>query len=687
MSNKKIKVVSLFSGIGGFEEGLNNSKLNYELVFSSEIDENAQKSYLANFPDSNLKGDITKIDALDIPDHDMLVGGFPCQTFSIAGKRKGFEEARGTLFFDVCRILKEKKPYIVFLENVKNLVSHDDSRTIMVILSNLNNLGYTVDFDVLNAMDFGVAQSRERTYIIGVLNREREAYSLTSSNKKINALKTSLNSRGYNGFNFFSNLKCGQDRKYIKDILDKDTDLSKYYISNPAVEEYLKDVCINNEDNTSEIVKVLDLPRDVWNDLDRQRRVYSINGVSPTVLARSDSTKILVNDYGKTRIRKFTPSENFKAMGFSDKFVSNIVKTGMSNTCMYKQSGNAVCPPVITSIANLINDQFYSDDRKKFIDLFCGLGGFRIAFEKQKMKCVFSSDIDATVKKVYEMNFNDFPSGDITKIKASEIPNHDVLCAGFPCQPFSLAGKRLGFEDARGTLFFEVARIMKERRPKFAMLENVAGLVSHDSGKTLNTIISVLDDIGYWFDYRVMNACDFGVPQNRERWYGIAIRKDYKQIMDENEIFFNFPKKRPLEYTLEDILDKNVSNEYTITETCEKNIKIHLEKFIKMKRYNKDNPLIATEIRPSRCNFRCDGISPCLTAKMGTGGNNVPVVVYQKRKYTEKECLKIMSFPETYIIPANKMQTYKQLGNSVVVSVITLFAEEISRIMREVDHL
>ena len=165
---QKNKVVSLFSGIGGFEEGLKYSKLEAEVIFSSEIDKYAQKSYLANYPNHNLHGDITIIDADMIPGHDILVAGFPCQSFSIAGKRDGFDDTRGTLFFDITRILREKHPKIILLENVKNLVSHDSSNTIKVILRTLNELGYTIDFTIINSSEMGVPQNRDRTYIIGI---------------------------------------------------------------------------------------------------------------------------------------------------------------------------------------------------------------------------------------------------------------------------------------------------------------------------------------------------------------------------------------------------------------------------------------------------------------------------------------------------------------------------------------
>lgn len=310
-----------------------------------------------------------------------------------------------------------------------------------------------------------------------------------------------------------------------------------------------------------------------------------------------------------------------------------------------------------------------------FIDLFAGMGGFRLAFEKYGAKCVFSSEIDKYACETYKLNFNDMPAGDITKIPSSEIPNFDVLCAGFPCQPFSIAGKRKGFEDTRGTLFFEVARIIKDKKPKAFLLENVKGLTNHDNGKTLEIILKTLKELGYETKWDVLNAKDYGVPQNRERWYCIGIRNDIgfnKQI--------TFPGKSYLKYTLKDIIKKVTDPKYKISETCEKNIHLNLAK----KRLPTDDFSLAYEIRPSRCQFSTNYISPCLTAKMGTGGNNVPVVISQSRKLTEEECLRIMGYPETYKI-SQGFHSYKQLGNSVVVPVLTELAEIIIQILKGVE--
>ncbi len=315
-----------------------------------------------------------------------------------------------------------------------------------------------------------------------------------------------------------------------------------------------------------------------------------------------------------------------------------------------------------------------SDDKLKFIDLFCGMGGFRIAFEKNNCNCVFSSDIDTFAQKTYLNNFNETPYGDITKINEKDIPEHDIICAGFPCQSFSIAGKRLGFHDTRGTLFFDVARIIKEKRPKAFILENVKGITNHDNGKTLQVILDTLSELGYNFKYKVLNAKDYNVPQHRERWYCIGFRND----LDVDTNSFNFPESQILTRTLENLIDKEADDSYYISETCQNNIK----KYIEIKNIDIADDTLAYEVRASRCQFKNDGISPCLTAKMGTGGNNVPIIINQQRRLTEKECLRIMGYPEDYKI-SKGAQTYKQIGNSVVVPIITLLANEIVRILNK----
>lgn len=304
----------------------------------------------------------------------------------------------------------------------------------------------------------------------------------------------------------------------------------------------------------------------------------------------------------------------------------------------------------------------------KFIDLFSGIGGFRIALEELGGECVFSSDIDKWANETYFLNFGEHPSGDIKKIPSSAIPDHNILCGGFPCQPFSIAGRRLGFSDTRGTLFFEIERILKEKKPDAFLLENVRGLINHDKGNTFKTIYNSLNNLGYTVFFKVLNSKDFGVPQNRERLFIVGFKK---QVSD-----FSFPEPLSDAVKISEILEKNVSG-HQLTEIAEKHLKNHYKKWIEKNGDICKEVIMATEIRPSRCIIRCDGISPCLTAKMGTGGNNVPVLVKEMRQITIREALRLQGFPDSFKIKDKNSQSYKQVGNSVTVPLIKKIAEKI----------
>jgi DNA (cytosine-5)-methyltransferase 1 len=200
----------------------------------------------------------------------------------------------------------------------------------------------------------------------------------------------------------------------------------------------------------------------------------------------------------------------------------------------------------------IIYTQKFDNQRLRGIDLFCGIGGFRLAMERNNIDCVFSSDIDSFAQKTYAENFGEKPYGDITKIDASEIPLFDILTAGFPCQPFSYSGLNQGFEDkTRGTLFFDVLRIIEYHQPKMFFLENVKGLKSHSNGETLQIILKSLEEQGYTVKWKVLNSLDFGLPQARERWYCVG----YKENID-----FQFPEGNRKGAILKDIIDAESNN-------------------------------------------------------------------------------------------------------------------------------
>lgn len=302
----------------------------------------------------------------------------------------------------------------------------------------------------------------------------------------------------------------------------------------------------------------------------------------------------------------------------------------------------------------------------KAIDLFSGIGGIRIGFTnafKENIEFVFSSEIDKYAQQTYQANFDETPHGDITKIDEKKIPSHDILLAGFPCQAFSIAGKRLGFEDTRGTLFFEVARIIKYHKPKIVFLENVKGFVNHDKGNTFKVVKESLEELGYKVYSKVLNAKDFGIPQNRERIYIVAFL---------NDIRFEFPKPFNSNISIKSKLENDVSEKYYY------NNKPLFERI-------KDDVIDENSIYQWRRQYvreNKSGVCPTLTANMGTGGHNVPIIKDKKgiRKLTPRECANFQGFPDNFILPnLVDSQLYKQCGNSVVVGVIEKIALEISK--------
>ena len=315
----------------------------------------------------------------------------------------------------------------------------------------------------------------------------------------------------------------------------------------------------------------------------------------------------------------------------------------------------------------------------KFIDLFAGIGGIRIAFESLGGECVFSSEWDKYCQLTYQANFGEVPAGDIRKIIASEIPDHDVLTAGFPCQAFSIAGKRGGFDDTRGTLFFEVARIIKEKQPKIVFLENVKGLMSHDRGKTLATIVNVLrNDLGYFVpEPEIVNAKGFGVPQNRERIIIVGFRGDFG-VND-----FRYPTPTNPEVTIKDIMEtKPVSSKYYLSDTYLNSLREH------KKRHESKGNGFGYEIRSVN-----DIANALVVGGMGKERNLIidkrlkdftPVTKIKGkvnpeyvRRLTPRECAGLQGFPANFKIPVSDAQAYKQFGNSVAIPAIKAVAKQV----------
>ena len=350
--------------------------------------------------------------------------------------------------------------------------------------------------------------------------------------------------------------------------------------------------------------------------------------------------------------------------------------------------GNSFSTKVLELLTAELDQRKAKRYHYKFIDLFAGVGGFHLALEKYGNECVFASEIEPHCQKVYEKNFGMIPAGDITKISAKDIPDFDILTAGFPCQPFSYAVRLEGFEDkTRGTLFFDILRILKEKKPKMFLLENVKGLKSHQKGETLNTIISCLEEAGYTVYWDILNSHDFGVPQKRERWYCVGFDK---------KIPFTFPKGTNNKTTLRDIVDVELDDP-----------KLKLSDF-ELERIR--HHFASDEIRVQHDNSKYDPntkkgkygvysfLKPDKTLRFHIGDaaktqiqeayycsldSVAPAIIVARepklwdleRRLSVDECRRLQGFPENFILDESEIQAKRQMGNSIALPVVEAIAK------------
>lgn len=331
----------------------------------------------------------------------------------------------------------------------------------------------------------------------------------------------------------------------------------------------------------------------------------------------------------------------------------------------------------------MINVEEKTLSKYRFIDLFAGIGGFHYALNSYGAKCVFASEWDKYAAETYEKNFKLKPHGDITLIDENLIPDHDILCGGFPCQAFSISGKQKGFEDTRGTLFFDISRIISHHKPKVVFLENVKNLAKHDDGKTFQIILETLDNLGYNVFSKVLNSSNFGLPQNRERVYIVGFEKSI------NSDDFKFPENSNIPISLEDILEKNPNNAKIIERD---DIDIY-------KDFSPEKDIFGNKILPNRpiqigkVNkggqgeriYHPAGHSITLSAYGGGVGSKTGLykINNQIRKLSTRECARVQGFPDSFIINSTQTQAYKQFGNSVSINVLQSIINQISKIIKD----
>ena len=727
---KSLKIATVFSGIGAFEQALEKRGIPYDIVFACDngereisksyediqqyIKENdlnneqiteyikglyslkgknwMKASYFANYKidESKWYEDIRFIDGKPFKNKvDIFVGGSPCQSFSNMGKRLALEDTRGTLFFEYARLVKEIQPKVFIYENVPGMLKRDSGKTWETIQNIFKDLKYDLHIRVLNSINYGIPQKRERLFVIGF--KQARSFEFPSYEE----LTTSM-------------------FDYLEENVDE-----KYYLGKKGFEFVTNEKYSNRASVNHSIIKT-----------QKANQQYNWNGdfvfVEKKDLPKTKKfrDRAYIGEYnGKIgACRQLTPRECLRLMGFADSF-----KISVPDVHMWRQAGNSIVVNVLENIITSILEVGPFCTPISVATVFSGIGAAEFALKRLHIphKIVFACDngereidynFDECYKAVTSLNgpvekkeFVDqlYLSKTSSKnfVKQSYLANYpeldekfyfqdirlldgrdfegkvDLFIGGSPCQSFSSVGFQGGLEDARGTLFYDFARLVKEIKPKVFIYENVRNLVQHDKGKTWMVIQRTFESLGYHYFPAVLNAADYGIPQTRRRLFVVGFKDEYD---------FMFPEKIDLKYKMKDFTinqckeggflsgedgELEISNEpgipdekYTLTPLLYKYVMCPGTKnFYQKVEINKD---IARTILKTMGNRHRAGVDNYLsfdgTIKQGS-----------VRMLTEREALRLMGFTDDYKIVVSRAQTYKQAGNSIVVDVMMAILKSI----------
>lgn len=724
-----IRLGTVFSGIGAVEHAFDRLKIPYKIMFAcdngerklrtsyeeifkktadmSNADRDAvvsrlynkeaginyvEQEYKANYNISPEKfyQDVKLLNGREYRGEiDLFVGGSPCQSFSVMGKHGGLEEARGTLFYEYARLVEEIQPKVFIYENVTGMLKHDNGRTWEVISSIFDTLGYTWKYWVLNAKDFGLPQNRRRIFVVGFRN----------DNKK-----------------FFERLMDPQKIKLKIDMasmLEKNIP-NKYYLPEKGFKRVInpaqkKHVALNG---TIARCQVACQQYNWFGDM-RFETVIPLRLENDSRIYKG----LFKGERGVARC--LTPRECLRLMGYEDSF-----KIVVPDPHMYRQCGNSIAVNVMMEVIRIINLTGVFEDksdtkRLRVATVFSGIGAPEFALKRMGIPhdIIFACDngeieLEKTTDEIFEQLRKIktiskrkayirslIPSKRKNSVKQSYFANYDIdeehyyhdvrflegkeykgkvdlFVGGSPCQSFTLLGYQKGLEEARGTLFYEFARLVKEIEPKAFIYENVQGLLKHDKGKTWEVVQRVFDSLGYKIHTQVLDAVDFGIPQKRRRIFVVGFKYG-----GEN---FSFPKAKRLEFTMQSFLLENAAEGHV--KSIEKNIKVIPGGGTVPSKY-----FLSDKILPGIMSEGTGGFSmkpeidleiarPLMSTmhKMHRAGEDNYVTTNGKiRRLTPRECLRLMGFTDDFRIAVADTPMYKQAGNSVVVDVLMGLIEEI----------
>lgn len=732
-----LRLGTVFSGIGAVEHALDRLGIPYEIAFACDNGErrlktdydtilkatigmnNAEKNkyltdlynaesgvnfveqtYKANYRinDTNFYQDVKLLDGNEFRDSiDLFVGGSPCQSFSIMGKRGGLEEARGTLFYEYARLVNEIRPKVFIYENVTGMLNHDGGHTWEVISNIFNTLGYVWKYWVLNATDFGLPHNRRRIFVVGFRNDLVNKFEHINDPQKVKLL---------------------QDMKaYLEENIP-----NKYYLPEKGFKRVIdpnqvKHVALNGKIARCQVACQqfnwfgdMRFETDIPDRIEQDSRIYKgyYNGVRGVA-------------------RCLTPRECLRLMGFDDTF-----KIVVPDTHMYRQVGNSIAVNVLMEVVRQIKltgvfeeEALSMKKRNKLrvATVFSGIGAPEFALRRLAIPhdIVFACDngeIDLmmsdneiiehlknipTIEGRKKFVRSQIPSKKVNAVKKSYLANYDIdeehyyhnvrflegteyrgqvdlFIGGSPCQSFTLLGYQKGLEEARGTLFYEFARLVDEIQPKAFIYENVQGLLKHDKGRTWDVVQRVFDSLGYKLHSAVLDAADYGIPQKRRRIFVVGFKNGGED--------FIFPEKQDLSFTMQDFLLENAAEGHVTSNGAK----------ITISPGGQDIPeryFLSERILPGIMSEGTGGFSmkPEIDLKIArplmstmhkmhrAGEDNYVTTRGRIRRLAPRECLRLMGFTDDFKIAVADTPMYKQAGNSVVVDVLMGLIKEILKCM------